>query len=1586
MANSQEVAFRKVILTSGNLGEWSQYLIFRILGKHGYVGGQLMRYLQGEEVSKDQSFQDWILEGNNSALGILSASSMNEIVQKTAVSTATRRETLFRMASRQKDEEYEYESADEMDIGVDPKKKEIEKVSDKEDRERVLLYQKSYLEALKNNKRDAKNVYTEILDSIDDRALRAVTIQKTKTGLTFMQNHMMTDPFGLVDCAKLSQADTYSINVETLKAEYRGIVQSKIENLSDLVARLQTKETQLEIAGYFPAEHVKGQRLLKASNPFLFKEIKILLMDAKDLTFEAVLAALQRREVAIVALEREEEEFNLSNGKVSGVIPVNVVAGASADLREPFVGKCFKCGVVGHRKGPDCPQWVKSEGGGKVLERKSPKCVICDQAHYFGPKCPLYEKAKKSVIVGRVEVLGPTEIDEHDGGGLFVGHLKSVKFIIDSGAGCSLVNEKDEHIITNKSKSHISIIGATGASVRADKEGILDQVSFLPIHTGTGVTDNILATADLVDAGMCFFGDKEGIEFRWTKSGPPVFVAPRDSDRMYRCTHTDIINAANRRIMNCHLEKAVFSKEEIVRAELALTAHRAGHPSDKQLILQILGGPYVHLGLVRQDVLNMRQIHGPCEACIMKANKAPTPSASLSPPAALPAQHLHADLVHLPFSNKVVLHVRDDFSRYVMGVNLRTKSKTDVTGNGWGAILTFFRQFRHKIEAVTTDSELIFKECRPWLAKEGVLIGYTPPGAHEHASEKSWQDVQKRMQTVARACQYKIIEGIEYALYEDCTFTINNEISSTLSGATPYSVVSGKRCCFHQFPGGIRLPFQTPVLTRVEDKGISPQHGIIVGVQQYSVSCYKIFFHDFNGHGPTILDRSASNIQVLSEVPDNWGWSTNKYFVPHVPFTRTTMNTARQLVIDSDTEDSAVPAGKVDSTAISGSTRTALRDHLNSTAGSGTSVLELGGAVGTTAVSGPSLTEGGGAQIPTLGGAHDRVLDNRASGDGLLKEILYGDISEHDSELGHYNSGGKERQDRPSRKAAQLDWRAGPVLQRGVLTVGIQAYLTGEKSVEGLKASDIEFGKFNEYDAGRAVDAASLSKDEKVNALPALLMFTEKVKANGEYDRTAARLAARGDLQHADDIGEVFSGTVDLVTIFTVITLMCLYNMESVAFDIKGAFLHAEIPEGEKPIYMKLNKVQATLWLRVRPQDQAYVSAEGALYIRLKKYVYGLKKAPRAFGAVIAGALQKKGYVALTTDPRAMVNPTNRSNGAILIHVDDELLIARGTQEIDDVESALIECFGEKNVKREELTSYLGMVVTRDREKGTAMLTQPKYLGALLDKYSLHDIPLQTTAAPADLFELSTDLAPVDKKLFKGLVMSAVYVARFTRADFILPASYLATRMDNPTMGDLRKVQHLYGYWRATPALGKYINPKGNVVAAMMVDASHASHVPSMSSHGGIIITVAGVPVFHQSYKIKCVCLSSTDSETSVMCEGLKFLLWVSDLLAELGYPQGSHTAVGTRNLNFSTVIQEDNKSAITQAQDECSFKRSRYTMVRMAFIRQLTAEGVVKVDYCPTKEMTADILTKPLQGAQFQYLRDKILGYSNTLYINEKV
>ena len=38
---------------------------------------------------------------------------------------------------------------------------------------------------------------------------------------------------------------------------------------------------------------------------------------------------------------------------------------------------------------------------------------------------------------------------------------------------------------------------------------------------------------------------------------------------------------------------------------------------------------------------------------------------------------------------------------------------------------------------------------------------------------------------------------------------------------------------------------------------------------------------------------------------------------------------------------------------------------------------------------------------------------------------------------------------------------------------------------------------------------------------------------------------------------------------------------------------------------------------------------------------------------------------------------------------------------------------------------------------------------------------------------------------------------------------------------------------------------------------------------------------------------------------------------------------------------------------------------------------GELSVEYCPTLEMMADVMTKPLQGAQFQKFRNAVLGIS---------
>ena len=64
------------------------------------------------------------------------------------------------------------------------------------------------------------------------------------------------------------------------------------------------------------------------------KEIKIQHMDAKDFIYEVVLVSLQRREVATVALQREERRKSFCS--VVEKCRVNVVEGAYVDPRDPL--------------------------------------------------------------------------------------------------------------------------------------------------------------------------------------------------------------------------------------------------------------------------------------------------------------------------------------------------------------------------------------------------------------------------------------------------------------------------------------------------------------------------------------------------------------------------------------------------------------------------------------------------------------------------------------------------------------------------------------------------------------------------------------------------------------------------------------------------------------------------------------------------------------------------------------------------------------------------------------------------------------------------------------------------------------------------------------------------------------------------------------------------------------------------------------------------------------------------------------------------------------------------------------------------
>ena len=55
--------------------------------------------------------------------------------------------------------------------------------------------------------------------------------------------------------------------------------------------------------------------------------------------------------------------------------------------------------------------------------------------------------------------------------------------------------------------------------------------------------------------------------------------------------------------------------------------------------------------------------------------------------------------------------------------------------------------------------------------------------------------------------------------------------------------------------------------------------------------------------------------------------------------------------------------------------------------------------------------------------------------------------------------------------------------------------------------------------------------------------------------------------------------------------------------------------------------------------------------------------------------------------------------------------------------------------------------------------------------------------------------------------------------------------------------------------------------------------------------------------------------------------------------------------------------------------EKSRHIYIRFYFVCDRVKYGEVIMKYMNTKEMIADLLTKPIQGAKFIHLRELIMG-----------
>jgi hypothetical protein len=157
-------------------------------------------------------------------------------------------------------------------------------------------------------------------------------------------------------------------------------------------------------------------------------------------------------------------------------------------------------------------------------------------------------------------------------------------------------------------------------------------------------------------------------------------------------------------------------------------------------------------------------------------------------------------------------------------------------------------------------------------------------------------------------------------------------------------------------------------------------------------------------------------------------------------------------------------------------------------------------------------------------------------------------------------------------------------------------------------------------------------------------------------------------------------------------------------------------------------------------------------------------------------------------------------------------------------------------------------------------------------------------------------------------------------------------------------------------------------------DGSYALH-EDLRSHLGVCIGVGGrhnAPFHNRSAVIKLMMRSSTEAELATLNDLISDVLHYRSLLEELGYPQQA------------TDVYEDNSAAITilNKGDFNYQNKSKHIKIRYEFFKEQIKLGLVKLVYCPTDMMMADIHTKNLTGNKSLLLTRRLLGHPDAEYL----
>jgi hypothetical protein len=440
-----------------------------------------------------------------------------------------------------------------------------------------------------------------------------------------------------------------------------------------------------------------------------------------------------------------------------------------------------------------------------------------------------------------------------------------------------------------------------------------------------------------------------------------------------------------------------------------------------------------------------------------------------------------------------------------------------------------------------------------------------------------------------------------------------------------------------------------------------------------------------------------------------------------------------------------------------------------------------------------------------------------------------------------------------------------------------------------------------------------------------------------------ARLVVLGHLQRAGkDYQEIFAPVLKMESVRLLLAMIVKYDMHFVQGDVKTAFLYGPL---EEVVYMR------------QPPGFEEKGKEDWV-CRLKKAIYGLHQAPRAFYKHITGVLLKAGFQSIHGDPSIFVRYKDGHRSFIGLYVDDAIIASTSSENIAETKDFLMQHF--KMTWTETPKMLLGIQLERDRDAGTMRISQEHYADEILKTFNMENCTPKKypmlKALPAH--NGSSKPAPDRRFPYLEFIGKLNYLARSTRPDLSFVASHLATFCSS----------YQEEHWEACKDVMRYI--KGTMNASIVFrrdtpsqpvgysDADYATNPGDRKSVSGYGFMYAGGMISWRSKKQPVVAHSSSESELIALDAAAREGLWLASLFQQLSRP-----------VQLPMQLWEDNQGTINVSKNPVNHVGMKHIDVRYFAIRNWIQENKLRVDYLQTSDMLADAFTKPLNGARLRTL-----------------